>query len=114
MKLKDSNDESIKKAEIAQAEKDAQAEAEAKEAAAEPSINGITAEEAIALSKRLPSYPDLVANGDTFDQPIIYDGAWIIHISRPNGLAEGSIIVDQNKTVSFMYPNGEVDEITPY
>ena len=75
---------------------------------------------ALQLRRQLlcPKYyqvtPDLVANGDTFDQPIIYDGAWIIHISRPNGLAEGSIIVDQNKTVSFMYPNGEVDEITPY
>ena len=57
MKIKDTNDESIKKAEIAQAEKDAQAEAEAKEAAAEPYINGITAEEAITLSKILPSYP---------------------------------------------------------
>ena len=66
------------------------------------------------MSKRLPSYPDLVANGDTFGAPEIYDGAWFIYIGRPNGLAEGSIVVDKNRTVSFMYPNGEVDEVTPY
>lgn len=110
MKIRATNDEAIKQAEIAQAEKETQAKA----AAAEPSINGITAEEATNLSKRLPSYPDLVANGDTFSEPRIYDGVWVIDISRPNGLAEGSIIVDKNKTVSFMYPNGEVDEVTPY
>ncbi|MBV7509167.1 hypothetical protein KW850_28750 [Bacillus sp. sid0103] len=51
-KLKDTNDESIKKAEIAQAEKEAQEKA----AAEEHSINGITAEEAINLAKRLPNY----------------------------------------------------------
>ncbi|ULT56758.1 hypothetical protein L1999_27630 [Neobacillus drentensis] len=112
IKLKGSNDESIKKAEIAKAEQQAKAKAAA--AAAKPSINGITAEEAVQLSKRLPSYPDLVANGDTFRAPTIYDGSWVINIGRPNGLAEGSIIVDKNRTVSFMYPNGEVDEVTPY
>jgi hypothetical protein len=80
----------------------------------ELSINGINAEEAIHLSKRLPSYNDLVANGDTFSEPRIYDDVWVIDISRPNGLAEGSIIIDGNRTVSFRYPNGEVDEVTPY
>ncbi|MCH1625109.1 PepSY domain-containing protein [Ferdinandcohnia quinoae] len=80
----------------------------------EVTINGITAEEAINLSKRLPSYTDLVENGDTFSAPRIYEGSWIIDISRPNGIAEGSIIIDENKTVSFMYPNGDVDEVTPY
>ncbi|WP_144550112.1 hypothetical protein [Bacillus sp. X1(2014)] len=110
VRIKDSNGEAIKKAEIAQAKK----EAEAKAAAAEPAINGITAKEAIKLSKRLPSYSDLVANGDRFDAPEIYDGVWVINIGRPNGLAEGSIIVDKDRTVSFMYPNGDVDEVTPY
>jgi tetratricopeptide (TPR) repeat protein len=116
VKIKATNDEAIKQAEIAQVEKKAQAEkeAEAKAAAEKPSINGITAEEAKNLAKRLPSYSDLLANGDTFAEPKIYDGSWVINISRPNGLAEGSIIVDKNKTVSFMYPNGEVDEVTPY
>lgn len=75
--------------------------------------NVISAEEAADLAKRLPSYPDLVANGDTFADPRIFEDSWIIDISRPNGLAEGSIIVNQN-TISFMYPNGDVDEVTPY
>ncbi|MDN3425700.1 hypothetical protein QL992_16140 [Microbacterium sp. APC 3898] len=80
----------------------------------ESSINGITAYEASNLAIRLPSYSDFVANGDTFSKPRIYEGSWIIDISRPNGLAEGFIIVDENRTVSFMYPNGDVDEVTPY
>lgn len=81
---------------------------------AEPSITDITAGEVITLSKRLPSYSDLVANGDTFDAPTIYDGAWFIYVGRPNGLAEGSIMVDKNRAVSFMFPDGELYEVTPY
>lgn len=91
-------------------QEDSQNEVEDKEV----SINGITKDEAISLSKRLPSYSDLVENGDTFAEPRIHDDVWAIDISRPNGLAEGAIIIDKNRTVSFMYPNGDVDEVTPY
>ncbi|WP_102272126.1 TcaA NTF2-like domain-containing protein [Cytobacillus massiliigabonensis] len=92
-------------------QEDTQNEEEVEE---EVSINGITKDEAINLSKRLPSYSDLVANGDTFAEPRVHDDVWAIDISRPNGLAEGSIIIDKDRTVSFMYPNGDVDEVTPY
>lgn len=108
--LRVSNDEAIKKAEMEQAEKDAQAikDAEVEVASTEESINGITAEYVIELYQRLESYPDLVANGDTFSEPTIYEGEWVVYVSRPNGLSEGTIIINSVGDVSFYSGNGDI------
>ncbi|PLR95870.1 hypothetical protein [Bacillus sp. T33-2] len=79
-------------------------------ASTEESINGITAEYAIELYQQLESYPDLVANGDTFSEPTIYEDEWVVYVSRPSGTSEGTIIIDEFGNVTFMAGNGDILE----
>lgn len=77
-------------------------------------VNGITIDEATKLSKRLPSYDDLVASGNTFSKPEIQDGKWSISVMQPDDEVAGTILINENRTVYFMYSNGDIDEVTPY
>lgn len=77
-------------------------------------VNGITIDEATRLSKRLPSYDDFIASGDTFSKPEIQDGKWSISVMQPDDVVEGTILINESRTVYFVYPNGDIDEVTPY
>ena len=65
------------------------------------------------LYQQLSSYPDLMANGDTFSEPTIYEGTWATYVSRQNGLSEGTIIVDGFRNVSFHAGNGDTLDSIP-